>query len=319
MKNTLKKLFILFIALVCAFGAFASCKKSKRNFSVVCTVFPQYDWVKQILGDKIEDFDLVYLTDNGVDLHSYQPTVKDIAAISSSDLFIYVGGESDEWTTSALKNLANKNNKSLSLLSVCTLIEEEHDHDEEHADEEHDHEHEADEHVWTSIKNAIACVDKIAGLICDIDSENAEYYKENAKKYVDKLSALDARYTSELAAYKGRTLVFADRFPFAYLFNDYGLLYEAAFSGCSAESEASFEKIAHLAKKIDELNLSVLLVTDKGNTKLADTVINQTKNKNARIERLNSFQSVKLSEAEEKVSYFSISESNLSVLLSALR
>ena len=312
--------------------------EAAKQVSIVTTIFPEYDWVRQILGDKFPDADVTMLLDNGVDLHSYQPTADDIVKISECDLFIYVGGESDDWVDDALKNAANKNMKVINLLealgdSVKTeevvegMQEEKHDHDHDHEDadehddaKEHDHEEEAeyDEHVWLSLKNAQTLCSAISGVLQQIDPDNKDTYAANASAYIKKLSALDADYQAAVDAATRKTVLFGDRFPFRYLAEDYGLRYYAAFAGCSAESEASFETISLLAGKVDELNLPCVLTIEGVQHKIAETIVRNTAAKNQKVLTMDSMQSTTSKDAANGATYLSVMEQNLSVLKEAL-
>ena len=279
----MKKITVLLLALFMLVSALAGCGKQNDTnqtdkLSIVTTIFPEYDWVREILGDKADNAEITMLLDNGVDLHSYQPTADDIVKISDCDLFIYVGGESDEWVEDALRNAANGNMKVINLLEVLGdsvkteeivegMQEEEHEHEDveehEHEDaEEHEHEEEADEHVWLSLKNAKMLVRVISKALQELDPDSKDIYAANADAYVKKLSALDAEYQTAVDAASNKTILFGDRFPFRYLVDDYGLRYYAAFVGCSAETEAGFETISFLAKRVDELKLPCVLTIE---------------------------------------------------------
>ena len=326
-------------------GLLAGCGKQneqtasdKTRLRVVTTIFPEYDWVREILGDKADNAEVTMLLDNGADLHSYQPTADDIVKISECDLFIYVGGESDDWVDDALKNAANKNMKVVNLLealgervkteeAVEGMQEEEHDHDhdredtDEHDDaKEHDHEEEAeyDEHVWLSLKNAQTLCSAISGVLQQIDPDNKDTYAANASAYIKKLSALDADYQAAVNAATRKTVLFGDRFPFRYLAEDYGLRYYAAFAGCSAESEASFETISFLAGKVDELNLPCVLTIEGVQHKIAETIVRNTAAKNQKVLTMDSMQSTTSKDAANGTTYLSVMERNLSVLKEAL-
>ena len=297
--------------------------KNNDKLSIVTTIFPVYDWTKEILGDNASDIETTMLLDSGVDLHSYQPTVDDMAKISTCDMFIYVGGESDEWVHDALKSATNDEMIVINILDVLGdfVLEEEltegMEH-EDHEDEEHEHEeHENDEHVWLSLKNAKTVCNYISEQLYVLDAENKATYQKNAEDYVAKLVDLDSKYQKVVdeAAYK--TLLFADRFPFLYLANDYGLSYYAAFSGCSAESEASVETISFLAGKLKELNLPSVMIIDGSDGSIASTVI-KTAGGNQSILKLNSLQSVTSEDIANGDDYLSIMESNLEVLKDAL-
>ena len=507
----MKKMIPLFLVLTMVVGLLAGCGKKNaaetgesdsNKLSVVTTIFPEYDWVKEILGDKAESTDLTMLLDNGVDLHSYQPTADDIVKISDCDLFIYVGGESDGWVEDALKEATNKDMKVIDLLEVLGdsvkteetvegMQETEHAHDhskevstfEDHevqdrslsdwagswqsaypfaldgtlddafaamaeegemtADEYktyyqngyktditnidiagdhiaftyedgkkvgsdykyigyyiqnwstgtkaamyrfeavdrtsgapiciefndhmiesaapehfhirmsnesfdaivdpekswptffpadmtgedlcehmeghgHDHEEEADEHVWLSLKNAKTLVAAIADALQELDPDNKDTYAANTSAYIEKLSALDGAYQSAVDGAARKTVLFGDRFPFRYLVDDYGLRYYAAFAGCSAESEASFETVSFLAKKVDELELPCVLTIEGKNHKIAETIVENTAEKNQKILTMDSMQSMTSKDAANGATYLSVMEQNLSVLKEAL-
>ena len=497
----MKKNFTIFLALTMVVGLLAGCGKKNaaetgesdsNKLSVVTTIFPEYDWVKEILGDKADNAEVTMLLSNGVDLHSYQPTADDIVKISDCDLFVYVGGESDGWVESVLKNAANKKMKVINLLemlgdSVKTeeivegMQEDGHDHGHSHdeqltendiedrtlsdfagawkslhpfllngdldkfcehrAEEDedssttkdtywekykaswqcdaekisingdtitftyadgktvsaeytyagyqpkrndegmirsvryqfettsadapkyvqfndhghepdeaehfhiyfgndgfdalmsaktnpffvkdalsvedildelmgHDHGEEKDEHVWLSLKNAKTLVGAIADALQELDPDNKDTYAANTSAYIEKLSALDG------AARK--TVLFGDRFPFRYLVDDYGLSYYAAFAGCSAESEASFETVSFLAKKVDELKLPCVLTIEGKNHKIAETIVENTAEKNQKVLTMDSMQSTTSEDAANGTAYLSVMEQNLSVLKEAL-
>ncbi|MDR0303154.1 MAG: metal ABC transporter substrate-binding protein [Chitinispirillales bacterium] len=300
-------------------------KVSNKETSIVCTVFPQFDWVRQILGDKADKVELTLLLDNKIDLHSYQPSVADIAKISTCDLFIYVGGESDEWVNDALKGAINKNMTVINLLEslgdkakIEETLEGMEAEKSENGDVEDEEEAEYDEHIWLSLKNAAALLPVIADAISSLDAGNAQVYRDNSAQYVEKLSSLNAQYQAVTEAASVKTVLFGDRFPFRYMTDDYGLTPFAAFTGCSAETEASFETIIFLAKKIDELKLRNVIVTESADQSIAKTVIANTKDKNQRILILNSMQSVTSKDVANGITYLSVMENNLDVLKNAL-
>ena len=291
---------------------------SAKKIKVVTTIFPEYDWVRQIAGDRISDMNTIMLLDNGVDLHSYQPTADDIANISDCDLFIYVGGESDAWVDDALKNAVNKDMKVIDLLDVLgNSIKEEEVVEGMQAEEEEGPEY--DEHVWLSLRNAEALCKAIEEDLAQIDPDNAEVYQKNNEAYTEKLSALDKEYRSTVDSSANKTLLFGDRFPFRYLVDDYGLKYYAAFVGCSAETEASFATVKFLAEKVDELGLKNVMTIEKSDQKIAKTIIENTKSKDRNILTLDSMQSVTSDDVKNGTTYLSIMESNLEVLKEALK
>ena len=328
----MKKITALLLALFMLVGALAGCGKQNDTnqtdkLSIVTTIFPEYDWVREILGEKADNAEITMLLDNGVDLHSYQPTADDIVKISDCDLFIYVGGESDEWVEDALRNAANGNMKVINLLEVLGdsvkteeivegMQEEEHEHEDA---EEHEHEEEADEHVWLSLKNAKMLVRVISKALQELDPDNKDIYAANADAYVKKLSALDAEYQAAVDAASNKTILFGDRFPFRYLVDDYGLHYYAAFVGCSTETEAGFETISFLAKSVDEWKLPCVLTIEGAQHKIAETVVRNTTAKNQRVLTMDSMQSTTSKDVKNGTTYLSVMEKNLSVLKEALR
>ena len=329
------------------------------RLKVVTTIFPEYDWVREILGDKAEETDITLLLDNGVDLHSYQPTAEDILKIGEADVFIYVGGESDEWVEDALKEASNPDRKVINLLEVLgdSVKEEEvvegmeHDHEHEDGEEHHDedahdeeehhdedahdgeehhdeevsedeHEHgeepEYDEHVWLSLKNAQVLCDAIAESLGEADPDDAATYTANAADYKSKLAALDKSYREAVDAADIRTVLFGDRFPFRYMTDDYGLDYYAAFAGCSAETEASFETVIFLADKLDELGLPAVLTIEKSDGKIAETIRDNTASKDQKILVMDSLQSTTSEDIKNGATYTGAMEDNLEVLKEAL-
>ena len=499
----MNKIIYTFISLLLTAVILISCGENNATakndkLSVVATIFPEYDWVCEILGDKAENVEVTMLLDNGVDLHSYQPTIDDIAKISDCDMFIYVGGESDGWVKNALKNAKNDKMKVINLLEVLGdsvkteelvegMQEEEHDHAHHHeeiteadienrslsdfsgewkslypyiddlgeyfehkAEEDddktttketyiekykiswfceadkisidgnkiiftysdgktysadykysgyriktnedgkiasvryqfetdengapkyvqfndhghepqksehfhiyfgdngfdalmdaknnpffvksalstneileelmgHEHEEEKDEHVWLSLKNAKILCKAIADNLSEIDPQNKDIYSANVSAYIKKLSALDEEYKKMANASIRKVVLFGDRFPFRYLADDYGLDYYAAFVGCSAETEASFETIAFLSKKTDELRLPCVLTIEGVNHKIADTVVANTSAKNQKVLTMDSMQATTSSDVKNGATYISVMEKNLDVLREALK
>ena len=299
----MKKITALLLALMMLTGVLAGCGKPENTgkagkLKVVTTIFPEYDWVRAILGDKAENAEVTMLLDNGVDLHSYQPTADDIIKISDCDLFIYVGGESDGWVEDALKEATNKDMQVINLLDVLgeqvkeeEVVEGMEAEEEESEDED---EPEYDEHVWLSLKNAETLCNAITDALEEIDPANKDAYAANAASYLEKLAALDGEYQTVVDNAARKTVLFGDRFPFRYLVEDYGLSYYAAFAGCSAETEASFETISFLAGKVDELGLPCVLTIEGAQHKIAETIVQNSAAKNQSILTLDSMQSLSL-------------------------
>ena len=385
-------------------GASQGVAAPEKKLQIVTTIFPEYDWVREIMGEQADNAQITMLLDNGVDLHSYQPTADDMIKIADCDLFVYVGGESDGWVEDALKNAANKGMQVIDLLDVLKdtvkteeakpgmQASEEHNHGYSHFDDsdvqnrtlsdwdgdwqsvypylqegildevmerkaEHFHiysgndgfdalsqemdnwptyypadmsgneikedmleheEKEYDEHVWLSLKNAQTLVGAISDALQKLDPENKDTYAANSQAYVKKLSALDGDYQAAVddAAYK--TVLFGDRFPFRYLVDDYGLNYYAAFAGCSAESEASFETVSFLAQKVDQLKLPCVLTIEGKQHQIAETIVQNTAEKNQKILTMDSMQSTTSRDVAAGVTYLSVMEKNLTVLKEAL-
>jgi zinc transport system substrate-binding protein len=334
MKTYIKKTLALILALLLAACCLSGCGSKGDNsvpesadtktgsLKIVTTIFPVYDWVMNVLGDNPAGAEVIMLLDNGVDLHSFQPTVEDMMDISSCDLFIYVGGESDKWINDVLKGADNENMTTLDLLDILgdsAMVEE---LKEGMQGEEEDEDEEGpvyDEHIWLSLKNASALTGRIEEALEKIDPDNAEVYEANAAAYIEKINALDAEYEAVVSASSVKTLLFGDRFPFVYMTSDYGLDYFAAFLGCSAESEASFETVTFLANKVDELGLRSIMTIDGSDGKIADTVRKTTKKGDQQILTLDSMQAVTAKDLEENADYLEIMKNNLSVLTEALK
>lgn len=331
-----KRIFAVFFSLLLATGILGGCGKAESSsisapsasqsgikpLKIVTTIFPEYDWVREILGDKADHAEVTMLLDNGVDLHSYQPTADDIIKISDCDLFIYVGGESDGWVEDALKEATNKEMQVINLLDVLgeQVKEEEvvEGMEAEEEESEDENEPEYDEHVWLSLKNAETLCNAISDALEEIDPANKDAYATNAASYLEKLAALDGEYQTVVDNAARKTVLFGDRFPFRYLVDDYGLSYYAAFAGCSAETEASFETISFLAGKVDELRLPCVLTIEGAQHKIAETIVQNTAEKNQSILTLDSMQSTTSTDVANGTTYLSVMESNLDVLKQAL-
>ena len=295
-----------------------------NRIRIVCTIFPQYDWVLNLIKGNEENISLTLLMDKGGDLHNFQPSALDIAKVSDCDLFIYVGGESDTWVDDALKEAVNPNMRVINMMEAIQtdLVEEEHLEglkEHTHPGEAHEaHEHAFDEHVWLSLRNTEHIVAVIANELAALDDENTVLYQNNFDAYAMQLKALDERYREAVQCGQTDTLLFADRFQFRYLMEDYDLNYYAAFDGCSAETEASFETVAFLVNKMDELGLGAALVIDGSDERLAQVIIENTKDRNQQILILNSLQAVSRKDMQSGLSYLSAMEENLKALELAL-
>ena len=331
----MKKIIIAVLCMLLTAGALAGCgekNKSEKNadLSIVATIFPGYDWVREIMGDEAENADITMLMDNGMDLHSYQPTADDIIKISKCDLFIYSGGESDEWVKDALKQAENKDMKVINMMEmlgdsvkteeVVEGMESEHDHDHDEDGDHHDSDQEVeyDEHTWLSLKNAEMICEAIENDLSSLDPENKDIYKKNSEEYISKLSELDSKYQKTVDDAARKTVLFGDRFPFRYLTDDYGLDYYAAFVGCSAETEASFKTVKFLAEKVDELDLPCVMTIEGSDHKIAETIIRNTADKDQKVLTMDSMQAVTASDLKDGKTYLSVMEKNLEALKEAL-
>lgn len=368
MLKMIKKALALALALGLCLGMMSPLQAEEDSkLRIVATVFPQYDWLKNVLGDRIDEVELILLQDSGVDLHNFQPSAQDIMRVSSADLFVYIGGVSDNWVDDALSQAVNEEMIAVNLMKELgdavkadVTIEgmqddghhhghdhedhddddhdhdhdhdhDDHDHDdhEDHDDHDHDHDHEGgdvtrvhshdDEHIWLSLLNAQNLTQVLADRLSRLDPDHASSYQKNAAAYIKELKALDGEYRQTVEAAQNNTLLFADRFPFRYLMDDYGLDYFAAFAGCSAETEASFETITFLSTKVDELALNHVLVLEGADKDQASTVIANTTDKDQAVIVFDSMQSVDRAALNEGVTYLGIMEANLQALAAALQ
>ncbi len=318
----MKKILSIILAVISASLFLCSCNKNLTKtdgLSIVCAAFPQYDFVKNIIGS--ED-GLTLLLDDGADLHSYEPTAQDIIKIASADIFIYGGGVSDEWVDGVLQSANNPDLKIVATMDLVDTLKEEYvagmqqeNHEHEHLEAHTGNHGEEDEHIWLSLRNAVKITESLCETICEVYPENAETYRANASIYSKKLISLDNKYNSVIESASRKVILFADRFPFRYLTEDYGLTYFAAFAGCSSESEASFETMAFLIEKSKELSLPVILTIDGSDGSLAETVCEATGAKTA---VLDSCQSVSSADIANGISYIGIMENNFEVIREAL-
>ena len=328
----MKKAFSLLLAAVLFVGCFTACGRDPGQPAenggakqIVTTIFPVYDWIMNLLGENPAGFEVTMLLDSGVDLHSYQPTADDMKKIATCDLFVYVGGESDEWVDDALQEAVNSKMTVVKLLDALGDLAKEEElvegmqAEEEHEAEEAEEEVEYDEHVWLSLRSAAKLVQSLADSLQKIDADHAAVYQANASAYLEKLNALDAQYETVVASAAVKTLLFGDRFPFRYLADDYGLTYYAAFVGCSAETEASFETVRFLARKVDELSLHAVMTIEGTDHRIAQTIVQSTQTKDQQILTLDSMQSARAKDVENGTTYLAVMERNLSVLKSALQ
>ncbi len=319
MKKNLKNIVLVLGLLGICFG-FTSCFPKDNGIddkvNIVCTIFPQYDWVSQIVGNS-HSVTYSMVVKNGVDLHSYQPAASDIIQISKADIFIYVGGESDKWVAEVLQQRQNKDMKIINLMELLKDSVKEEAEALQGEEETDAAEIEMDEHIWLSLKNAITCVKEISAAIIEKDPENSGLYSERTENYVKELNSIYEAYKTVTAGGSSKPLVFCDRFPFRYLCDEFNLDYIAAFPGCSAETEASFETVAKLTDVVKEYSVKALIKIDGSEDKLAKTV--QGNSKYCEIITLDSMQSVTLRQAFNGTTYADIMRKNLEELKKALK
>lgn len=314
--NMIKKLKILtVITYIIFFSVLTACSTAKdsatgEKLKIVTTLFPQYDFAKQITGDLA---DVTLLLTPGAESHTYEPTPKDMLKIQNADIFIYVGGESEVWVEDALKSAKSDDHiKTLRLMDYVTPIEEAH-HDSVHDDSNHDEMY--DEHIFTSLRNSKIILDKISEEICAQDSKNSSTYRENTDVYMDELANLDEKFTDLTANAKRKTVVFGDRFPFAYFANDYGLDCHAAFSGCSSETEASSATISELINIVKSESIPTVFYIEFSSQAIADKIADATDVKTA---LLHSCHNISKEDIEKETSYADLMEQNYKNLLEAL-
>ena len=267
------------------------------KISVVTTIFPPYDFVREIAGDEA---DIKMLLKPGEETHSYEPTPQDIIAIQNSDGFIYTGGENDVWVEDILSSMPDSDMVTLRLVDCVDTVEEEqvegmkgtagHDHDEGdyddahggHTDEADDGEsaeespHEADEHVWTSPVNASLIVEQIKNVLSQADPDHSELYEENTLAYQEQLSELDQEFREVVDNAKRDIMIFGDRFPFRYFADEYGLEYYAAFPGCAGDTEPSAATMAFLIEKVREEQVPAVLKMELSNADIANAIAEAT-------------------------------------------
>lgn len=319
MKQILKYLLIVFMTVSAGCAQKPAEETDTGSLRIVTTLFPYNDWVAAITENTGTPVQTRFLLNSGSDLHSFQPSASDIAAISECNLFIYTGGESDEWTEDALRQSSNENRIVINLMDVLKDHLKEEEMKEGMQEEDHEHEEtEFDEHVWLSLRNAQLCCEAIEEALSSLLPDESSLFKENLEAYVRQLQQLDSSYAETVQNGSVHTLLFADRFPFRYMIEDYGLDYYAAFAGCSAEAEASFETIRFLAEKCDELQLKNILVLESSDRRLADTIIDTAIQKDINILELNSLQSMTQKDADQGITYLQIMENNLEILKKAV-
>jgi zinc transport system substrate-binding protein len=323
----MKKIISILLSAIITFSSLlflSSCtdknvqnKDSSDRLSIVTSIFPYYDFVREIAGDKA---DIRLLLQPGNEPHTYEPSPSDIVAIENCDIFIYNGGESDQWVEDILETSENKKLKHLRMMDyVNTFCADEYKTEHHHSEEEHnqseEHHHEVDEHIWTSVRNAITLSNVIADTLAEVDASFADYYRENVEKYIYKLKEIDEEISLTVEKSTHNMLIFGDRFPFLYFASDYNLDYESAFPGCSSETEPSILTVTHLIDYVRENKISVVFYLEFSNGKIAKLISEDT---DAKTMRFSSCHNVTKDEFEKGCSYISLMTENVKALKEAL-
>ena len=283
--------------------------KDSQKLKIISTVFPPYDLARQIAGDNA---DISILLPPGSESHTYEPTAKEIIEIQNCDIFLYIGGENEQWAEKIISSNKSDSVKTVKLIDCVKTLEEAELHEEEHEEE---HSHETDEHIWTSPKNEQLMLTAVYDAICEADPENKAVYTKNKDSYNEQLTELDKAYKEAVGNAKNKTIIMADKFPFRYLAEEYGLDFYAAFSSCSDESEPSAAAMTSLISKIKELKIPVVYYLEFSSTKVADTLCSET---GASSLMLHSCHNVSKEDLEKGISYVDLMKQNLENLKTAL-
>ena len=319
----ISKILLIFVVAVFSIVSLTGCNKNKDNenkLTIVTTNFPSYDFARAVVKDN-KDVELKMLLKPGAESHDFEPTPQDIIDIKNSDLFIYTGGESDEWISDILDDIDTDKTKVIKMMDLVDVKEEEivegmedeeHEEEEEHHDEE---EVEYDEHVWTSPVNAIKIVNALRDEVVSIDNDNKKVYEDSAKEYIDKLEKIDNEFKDIVKNAKRKEIIFGDRFPLRYFVDEYNLKYYAAFPGCSAQTEASAKTISYLVDKVKEDKIPVVFHIELSNGKIAEAISKET---GAKVLEFNTAHNISQKDFDAGVTYVDIMEENTKVLKEAL-
>lgn len=312
-----KKIIYFLVAVLLITVIFTGCKNTETTdngkINIVSTIFPQYDFAREIAGDKAN---LKMLIQPGGESHSYEPTPQDIISIQEADVFLYIGGENDAWVEDILNSVDTTEIQVVKLIDCVELTcidETEEEHIGSNNQEKHNHEY--DEHIWTSPINAKKMVESISTAICKADPENSSYYTDNATNYSVELMDLDTKIRNLVSNAKRTELIFGDRFPLIYFTKEYGLTHYAAFPGCSSETEPSASAIAFLTDKVKQDNIPVILKLELSNSTVADTIASET---SSDVLTFYSCHNLSKTQFENGESYISMMTENLETLKIAL-
>ena len=340
-KKVILIIFAILIVVGAGFAIFKIGDDKKKDLSkkqVVASNFASYDFLRAIIGDN-DNIELTFLLGPGKEAHSYDPTAKDLTTIQNADLFVYIGGEMEQWADKVLDSL--KEEKDVKTICIANFVdtieeqevdgaedEEEHHHENgkeenEHDEEEHEHEHEHeegafDEHIWTSPSNAIKMVNKLEQTMEEIDSENSAKYKENAKKYIAQINDVDNQIKEVINNKVRNRLIFGDKMPMQYFINYYGLEVSAAFNGCSTETDPSAKTIAYLEDKVKQEKIPVVLYIELNNGRVAKTIADEAGN-NCQAMQIQALHNVTLDDFNKGETWVSLMKRNVEVLKKALQ
>ncbi|MDR3337435.1 MAG: metal ABC transporter substrate-binding protein [Treponema sp.] len=314
----MKRIFLL-IALIlffcltgCSQKKNVAIRNSEEKISVTATIFPPYDFVRAIAGDRVN---LTMLLPPGAESHSFEPTPKDIITLQKTSVFICIGGESETWVDTILQSMNTGAMRILVLMDAVNVVEEETVEGMEDSEEEEE-ETAYDEHIWTSPGNVKIITQAITETLCDADAANAGFYRQNAERYIAKLDELDRAFQETVDNGKRKTIVFGDRFPFRYFADSYGLSYFAAFPGCSTETEPSAATVAFLINKIKDEHIPVVFHIELSNERMADTISEAT---GAKKLLLHASHNISKNDFENGVTYLDLMSANVKNLEEALR
>lgn len=303
----MKKIISIFLLFVVTF-AFCSCGEVERStgkISVVTTIFPYYDFARSVSKGTC---DVDMLLKPGSDVHSFEPTPSDILKIRNADLFIYNGGESDEWVDSILESLGDTDKPVVMKMTdyVKPLTEMDADH---HAEDEED------EHIWTSLDNAKTLVSKISDEVSKLDQKNKSVYTKNSLDYIEKISKVQSEIENTVNSSKSKKIVVGDRFPLLYFATEFSLDWECAFPGCSTETEPSLDRLSKLTDTIEKDKIKTILKLEMSENKVADTLADET---NTKVRIFYSAESVSKEDFANNVTYVDLMERNNNALKEAL-
>lgn len=307
----MKKILLTLLILCTALLTLPACKTDEKNsdekLKIVASIFPQYDFARELTKGKA---DISMLVTPGAETHGFEPTVSHMKAIADCDIFIYTGGDSDSWINSLLDSV---DNPDMTVISLVDIVKDGEDH------ETHDHSHEGhshfDEHVWTSPENSIEICNEITRILMEKDPVNADFYETNLERYIKELQSLDEGFREITENSVRNTLVFADRFPLTHFAHHYHLEHFAAFSGCSDDTEPSASTVASLIDKVNAESIPVVFKIELSSDSIAKTVANET---DAEILTFYSCHNISKEDFEKGETYISLMEKNIESLKTAL-